>query len=637
MDALVTGALDLLEPMRLALLVGGVLLGLIIGVIPGVGGIFGLVLIIPLTYSLDPVSAFAVLLGMASVTTTSDTIPAVLIGVPGTIGAAATVVDGHELAKQGQAARAFGAAYSASLIGGIFGALVLALSLPIMRPLVLTLNYGDLLAVTILGLALVATVSEKSPAKGVLAAMVGALIAYTGLDPQEGVERWTLGQVYLWDGVPTAVMFLGLFGLPELAALLARGQIADASARSEPGGLRRGMIDTLQNWKLVLRSSSLGALLGAVPGVGVVVIEWFAYGDAARSTKGGVTFGQGNIRGVIAPESANNAKEGGSLIPTLAFGIPGSASMSILLGAFMIHGIVPGPEMLTTQAPLLMSMVLIIAAANALGAGICLIGTRHLARLAQVPGTSLVPVALCFVVLGAFQTNHDRLDLLTLLVFGCLGVLMKRANWSRPAFALGFVLAPNLERFFYLTYQISGWGWLTQPVVGVILAVTLFLIVRSFLKWRVRPEPVIATRPDWVTLAVFGVLVLGAATISWQLPTAAGLFPGIVASLACALVLVMAALMWRARRAVTGQIPTPTMRHDVELIALTLVACLALLALGPMAGCVAFLGICAQHFRKPSVIATLATAGIIAIVIYVVFYVLTPTPWPKPWIANLAT
>ncbi len=634
MDVLLTAVGELMDPFRLGILVLGVIFGLALGVIPGLGGIFGLTLLIPVTYTLDPVAAFALLLGMASVTTTSDTIPAVMIGVPGTVGAAATVLDGHALAKKGQAARALGAAYSASMIGGVFGALVLALSLPFMRPLVLLLNYGDLLAITAFGLTLVSMLSGRSPLKGVIAALFGALVAYSGLDPVEGEARWTFGQVYLWEGVPTAILFLGLFGLPELANLLRRGQIQSESTATEKGGLGRGIRDTLRNWPLVLRSSAIGSLLGAVPGVGVTVIEWVAYGDAARRPGKDVPLGEGNIRGVIAPESANNSKEGGSLLPTLAFGIPGSAPMAILLGAFMIHGIVPGPSMLTDHAPLLVSMVLAIALANVIGAGICLGMTGTLARLATVPATSLVPIALVFVVLGALQTNRVMLDLVTLLTFGAIGLAMGRLGWPRPAFALGFVLGPNLERFFFLTYQISGWEWLAQPMVIVVLAVSAAMLIRQLASWR-RGRLGASLAPRGPDIAFTALVALGAAgclVASSRLPFAAGIFPAIIAGLilVCAPLLMVQA--WR-RGPDLGVRWQPL--SDLGFMAAVAGLGLMMFLIGHVAGPVAFIGLAALWFGRPGPMATLITMGAVGTTIYIAFDLLLVQTWPKPWLLSL--
>ncbi len=635
MDALLIALGALMEPARLLLLMAGVVFGLVIGVIPGIGGLFGLTILIPLTYTLDPVAAFALLLGMASVTTTSDTIPAVLIGVPGTVGAAATVVDGHQLAKQGQAARALGAAYSASLIGGLFGALLLALALPVMRPLVLLLNFADLFAITAFGLTLVAMLAGRDPLKGMVAALVGALVAFAGLDPYEGVARWTFGEVYLWDGVPTAIVFLGLFAVPELAGLLAQGRIQAAGAPTDPGGLRRGIGDTLRNLPLVLRSGGLGALLGAVPGIGVTVIEWVAYGDAARRPGKGPAFGEGNIRGVIAPESANNAKEGGSLLPTLAFGIPGSAPMALLLGAFTLHGLVPGPDLLRDEAPFVVSLVLTIALANLIGAGLCLMLTRPLARLALVPAPVLVPVALAFVVLGAFQTTRDPRDFAVLLVFSALGLAMKRYGWSRPALTLGLVLGPNLERFFFLSWQISGWSWLAQPLVIGLLGLAALLLGRQVRRFR-RERPGAAAGAMGRGDAVLGLgLAMGTAGVlaaCLALPVAAAIFPALVAGMALAASAALLPRLWRAAALpVAGE--RAGLGADLRFLAAGVGGlALLLMALGHVAGPAAFVLLAAAVLRRPGARAALLAAGLTAAVSYALFDLLAPQSWPQPWL-----
>lgn len=635
MDAIAVALSQFADPMHLAALVGGVLIGLVIGVIPGLGGIFGLTLLVPATYMLDPTLAMVMLLGMASVTTTSDTIPAVLIGVPGTVGAAATVLDGHALARRGEAARALGAAYAASLIGGLFGAFLLALSVPVMRPLALMLTFPDLLAITVFSLTLVAMLSGGHQLKGMLAALLGALAAYIGLDPQEGVARWTFGEVYLWDGLPVAIVFLGLFGLPELAAILGRGRIDTAAAPPEPGGLRRGIGEALRAWPLVLRSGGIGALLGAVPGIGVTVIEWIAYGDAARRPGPGPAFGEGNIRGVIAPESANNAKEGGALLPTLAFGIPGSATMSILLGAFAVHGLVPGPDLLRDHAPLVVTLILTVALANLLGAAICLGATPALARLARVPASSLVPVALVFVTLGAFQSAHDPRDFAALLGFGALGMAMKGLGWSRPAFALGFVLGPNLERFFFLSHQISGWSWLGRPLVLVLLAAAAATVLRQTLRrMRARAGRDRARAPaaERLMLGLMLLLAAGALATALAMPIAAGIFPGIVAGLAVALSAGLLAASVLSRPAAA---PSASPMPGLRFLAATLGLALLILGFGHIAGPTLFLLAAAARFRRPPLLAALATAAAVALACYAIFDLAAPQSWPLPWAARL--
>ncbi|MCR8725547.1 tripartite tricarboxylate transporter permease [Frigidibacter sp. ROC022] len=638
MDVLFAAMGDLFVPMRLVLMLCGVVFGLVIGVIPGLGGLFGLTILIPLTYTLDPVAAFALLLGMASVTTTSDTIPAVLIGVPGTVGAAATVMDGHAMAKQGKSARALGAAYSASLVGGLFGALLLAMALPVLRPLVLLLNFGDLFAITAFGLTMVAMLSGRAPLKGMVAALAGALIAFAGLDPYEGVERWTLGQIYLWDGVPTPIVFLAIYAVPELAGLLQRGRIQVADAVEDAGGKRQGIGDTLRNLPLVLRSGGIGALLGAVPGVGVTVIEWIAYGDAARRPGKGPVFGEGNVRGVIAPESANNAKEGGSLIPTLAFGVPGSASMALLLGAFMLHGLVPGPDLLRDEAPFVVSLVLTIALANLVGAGLCLALTRPLSRLALVPAPVLVPVALAFVGLGVFQTGRDPRDFITLLVFSALGLAMKRYGWSRPAFTLGLVLAPNLERFFFLSWQISGWSWLAQPLVILLLGLSALLLGRQVYRFsRETPGVDVAEtgRGDAALGLLLALLAAGVLGMCLTLPIEAAIFPALVAGLMLAAMLVMAPRLWRACRV---RLPGEAAGVGSDLRFLIGGAgglALLIMALGHLAGPACFILLSALWLRRPGPFGAVLAAAFATLVSWAVFDLLARQSWPEPWIGSL--
>ena len=633
MEVFLSALTHMTEPTNLLALIIGVAIGLIVGVIPGLGGIFGLTLLVPVTYGMDPFTAIALLLGLSAVTTTSDTIPAVLLGIPGTVGSAATVVDGHPMAQKGEAARAFGAGYMASLIGGVFGALLLALSLPIIRPIMLSLNHGDFLAITIFAVTLIAMLSSKSPLKGLIAAMMGALLSFIGIDPHEGEFRWTFDQVYLYDGLPNTVFFLGFFGLAELAALIGRGRIQGTEYVPNPKGTLQGIADTLRNWRLVLKGSLIGSFLGAVPGIGNSIIDWIAYGDAARKPAKGVPFGEGNVRGVIAPESANNAKEGGALVPTLAFGIPGSASMTILLSAFLIQGVVPGPDMMTKHADLLTAMILAIAFANIIGTVVCLGLTKQLARIAVVPAKILAPLGLVFVVLGAFQYSKSPLDIGVLILFAALGIMMKRAGWPRPAFVLGFILGPSLERLFFISYQISGWGWLTQPFVMVLLAISfagLFRQIRGWRRARVKQTKVETRQPfDRMLLILFFGVSLYAGITALEFPFAAGAFPAGVAFLTAAC---SAYLLWRIWRYSKGLDPVAkSFSTELQFLGLAILCGLLLLAFGHVYGPPLFLVICALWFRQPGVKATLAILIGVAAITYLVFDYTGTVFWPTTW------
>src|SRR6056300_357542 len=374
------------DPGRLMFVALGTVLGLMIGVIPGIGGLVGLALLLPFTFALDPYTALAFLVGVQSVTTTSDTIPAVMFGVPGTTGSAATVLDGYPMAKKGQAGRAYGAAFTASVCGGLFGAVVLAMSIPIIRPFIMAIGTPELLAICLLGLTLVVSLSHNALFKGLVAASLGLLLATIGDEPQTGEMRWTYDIFYLWDGLSLVPVALGLFAVPEMIDLGAsKRSISRTSEKTGAFGQLQGMRDVAKNWWLVLRCSSIGTLLGAIPGLGANVIDWISYGYAARALPGAKeTFGKGDVRGVIASESANNAKEGGALVPTLAFGVPGSASMAILLGAFLIHGIAPGPKMLDEQLYVTFTLIWTVAIAIILGAGLCFALAGHFAKIATV-------------------------------------------------------------------------------------------------------------------------------------------------------------------------------------------------------------------------------------------------------------
>jgi TctA family transporter len=480
--ALSAGA-TVLDPERLSFVALGVLIGLALGVIPGLGGVVGLSLLLPFTFDMDPLTALAFLVGLQSVVVTSDTIPAILFGVPGTVGSAATILDGHPMAKKGQAARAFGASFSASVLGGLFGALFLALCVPILRPVILSFGSPELLAFCVFGLSLVGVLSGKARLKGLAAAAIGVMIATTGEEPNTAIERWTFGTLYLIDGIPLVPLALGLFAIPELADMaIARRTIPIDHQRATRHGQLEGIKDTFRNFWLVIRGSAIGAVLGAVPGIGASVIDWIAYGHALRTEKGASeSFGKGDVRGVIASESSNNAKEGGALVSTIAFGVPATASMALLLGAFLIHGLSPGPDMLSTRLDVTYTLVWTVALANILGSGICFAFANQLASIARVRVGILAPVVLSVTFIGAFQGSRQWGDIVVLMLFGALGWYMKRVRWPRPPLLLGFVLGGLIERYMFISFQRYDTEWLWRPIVLAVFAITLYGISKPLI------------------------------------------------------------------------------------------------------------------------------------------------------------
>lgn len=340
----------------------------------------------------------------------------------------------------------------------------------------------ELLAFSIFGLSLVAILSGNAPLRGLGAAGIGIMLAMIGIDAQTGTQRWTLDSYYLWEGLPIVPMVLGLFALPELCDLaIKRASITSESNLDVRSGMWLGAKDAFKNWFLVLRCGALGAAVGALPGLGSAVVDWFAYGHAAKTEKGAQqSFGTGDVRGVIAPESANNAKEGGALLPTIVFGVPGSASMAILLGAFMIQGIIPGPRMITENLDITYAMVWSIAIANLLGAGVCFAFSGQMAKLATLRYTLVLPAVIVIMYIGAYQATRSWGDIYTLIIFGVLGWVMKRMRWPRPPLILGFVLGAVIESYMFISVTRYGSEWLFRPIVITLFAMTVIGLLRAF-------------------------------------------------------------------------------------------------------------------------------------------------------------
>ncbi len=475
----------ILNPMRMFYLFAGVCMGLALGILPGIGGIAGTALLLPFTYALDPPTAFALLLGLGATTTTADPISAILFGAPGHAASAATTLDGYPMTRRGEAGRALGASYMAALIGGLFGALLMAVALPIMRPIILYIGSPELLSIAVFGISMVAVLSGNAPLRGLTFACFGMMLRMIGTDPQSGTLRWTMDTLYLWDGLPLVPLTLGIFALPELCdlaigrmAVVQHGQTLDTKS-----GMLLGIKDCLTHWFLILRCSWIGSAMGAIPGIGASVIDWISYGHALKTEKDAAkTFGTGDVRGVIAAESATNAREGGALVPTVAFGVPASAGMAILLGAFLIHGLVPGPDMLTKHLDLTYSMVWSIAIANILGSGLCFAFSGYLAKVATLRYTLFMPGVLSLVWIGSFEASRNWGDLFSLMFFGMLGWAMKHFRWPRPPFVLGFILGEPIERYMFISIECYGVEWLIKPFVLVMFAFAALSLLGPFLQ-----------------------------------------------------------------------------------------------------------------------------------------------------------
>jgi putative tricarboxylic transport membrane protein len=487
-DVFFGSLLTVLQPATFGLLLLGVAIGFVVGMLPGLGGAVTLALMLPFIYDMDPIPAFAFLLGMHAVVATTGDITSVLFGIPGEATTVATILDGHPMAQRGEAGRALGAVLFSSLVGAIIGAAVLALSVPVMRPLVLAFGPPEFLMLTVLGLSFIVALSTGNIVKGFLMALLGFIVSMVGLDPFAGQPRFAFGQLYLWDGISIIPAVIGLFAVAETLQLMTtRTSIAQSAGGMPITRVAEGVRDTIRHWWLTLRCSLIGVFIGIIPGMGGATAQFIAYAHAQQTSKHPEEFGKGSIEGVLAAGSVNNSKEGGSIIPTVAFGVPGSTSTAILLGAFLILGLVPGPDMLTKHLDVTFSMVWVIVLSNIIAVAASFLLLGQLVKLTFVRGTWLVPFLLLLITIGAFTTHNDLLDIVVMLAFGLVGWAALRWDWPRTPFLLAVVLGSTSERYLFLSYQLYEWSWLARPAVIALIALSVLGLVYSV---RRRPVPV---------------------------------------------------------------------------------------------------------------------------------------------------
>ncbi|HEY3150581.1 MAG TPA: tripartite tricarboxylate transporter permease [Candidatus Binatia bacterium] len=481
-DAVVTATGEIFTLSRLAWLFGGVLLGSVIGFVPGIGGRTTLAILLPFIVKMDPASALVLIVGIHAIGNTADTIPAILFGIPGSTSATATVMDGFPMAKKGEAERAMGASFLSSGIGGLIGAFTVLATIPMIRPLILTFGNPEFFMTAILAIVMIALLTGGAPVKGLIAGALGLLIGMIGDAPQTGVQRWTFDQLYLSDGIPLIPIALGVFAIPELIDMTLGGKgtiIAHGGPITSISTKWQGVKDVAAHWWLLVRSSFIGSWIGILPGIGSGSAIWLAYGHAVQSGKDKDNFGKGDVRGVIAPEAANNASDAGDWCLTLAFGIPGSATMSLVLAAMLLLGLTPGPKMLTDHLHLTLVIVWSLVLANLMATGLCFAFTKQLAGITKLPVHYLFPVLVVLIFLAAYQSTADWGDLVALLGFSVIGVCMKSFGWPRPPLIVGMVLQRLAETYFFLTTKLYGISWLTRPIVILLFGLTVWTIVHA--------------------------------------------------------------------------------------------------------------------------------------------------------------
>jgi putative tricarboxylic transport membrane protein len=486
--ALFSGLIQVFTWSTFSLMMVGIAVGFVVGILPGLGGPTAMALMLPFVFKMNAVEAFAFLLGMTAVTATTGDITSVLFGVPGEPTTASTIVDGHSMARNGEAGRALGAVLMSSLVGAVFAGLALGVAIPIIRPLVLSFGSPEFFMMAILGISFVAALSGEDALKGIIAGGLGLMLATIGLDPISGIQRYTFGQLFLWDGIGLVPITIGFYAIPETIELAVLGTSIAKGEVGQLGGVMEGVKDTFRHFWLVIRCSALGTFTAIIPGMGAATTQWLAYAHAVQSSPDKERFGKGDVRGVLGPGAANNSTLGGSLITTIAFGVPASVVMAILLGAFIIQGIVPGPDMLLPppkgKLDLTFSFVWVIILSNFITVAICFLFLKPLAKVTQVRGGIIIPIILILIYLGAFAEKNAFEDMVVVLFFGALGWVMEKMEWPRPPVLLGLVLGPLAENRLFLSTDNYGLAWTHRPGVIAIFALTLFGIFYPIIKGR---------------------------------------------------------------------------------------------------------------------------------------------------------
>ncbi len=460
----------------------GAIFGLIIGVIPGLSGHFAMAMAVTFLYSMEPSAGIAFLLGAHATVAQGGGLTAILFSTPGTGQNAATLIDGPPMRDRGEAGVAVGAAMAACFLGATFGAVVLGLLIPVLREVVLFFGPPEVFVLAFLALTFVAILGKEDMTRSLIAALLGLLLAMIGVDNVTNTHRFTMGSDRLADGLSLVPVILGLFAVAEMIDLFRRGgALARFTKKALSAGdtqrqIFRGIGLAFRNWWLVMRCSAIGTTMGLIPGLGSAPASFVAYGHAKQTSKNPEEFGHGAVEGVIAPEASNDAVEGGALASTIAFGIPGSSSMAILLSGLFILGLETGPRMLNNNVDIIFVMIFTIIIGNLIGTVVGMFLVNPLSRATSITAEYMVPVLLAIIVTGAYAGSASVFDIGVALVFGVLGYVMKILNYSRAAMLIGFVLGFAVEKNLYLALLLDGPFFFMEPIPLTLLLITVLFL-----------------------------------------------------------------------------------------------------------------------------------------------------------------
>jgi putative tricarboxylic transport membrane protein len=488
--ALLAALPQVLVPSNLLYILIGTAWGLFVGLVPGLSGSFAMALVLPFTFGMDPIPAMFLLISSAAGTSQSGAVTAILMAVPGTPSNVSTIFDGYPLARRGEAGVAVSISATASGLGAVIGLVVLMLIFPIAMSVALAFGPPEFFLLSLAAILAIALVADGSPAKAIAAGGLGFIAGSIGYSPVTGVVRFTGNILNLEDGIPLIPALIGLFAIAEMLKLHFGSQaISEVKLVGSMKGIGRGIRITLSEWRLLIQSSVVGWIVGVIPGLGGTIAGIWAYALAKNTVRDSSTFGQGDYRGVIAPEAGIDAKDGGALLPTLMLGIPGSTEQTVVLGGLILHGLTPGLGLVRNHLDVVWTIVLALLIGNILSSLLVYTSMGVLIRLTRVPIRLLVPIVSVVALAGAYAVEQNIFHVFIALVVGCVGFAMLLYGYSRITFVMALILGTLAEKSFFQSLQISDGSYaifVDRPASFAILAFVVLIAALRVLRLRQR-------------------------------------------------------------------------------------------------------------------------------------------------------
>ncbi len=440
------------------LMVLGTLIGVVVGILPGIGAKDAMALMIPLTWKMDVIPAFILLVSIYATSKFGGSLTAILFNIPGDNPNAVTLIDGFPMAKNGKARTAIAASATVSILGGLFSSLSLIVFMPIMYQLILCFGPAEFFMLALFGLTAISAVSSKSIVKGLIGAGVGVLMTTVGFHPIAGNLRYTLGTIYLQEGINLVPVILGMLAMSEGIKLWMEGSSIVGEGVPLSGSYKEGLVAVFKNMGLFARSCLIAWVIGVAPGAGSNAAGFISYASATKTCKNPETFGKGDVRGVIAGDTALHACSGGDLLPTVTLGIPGSTAMAILLGAFTLHGVFPGPQIVKQRPDIIYTIILVLTFAHIISVMMAVGFSNVLEKLTKVQSEIISPIVIIFCLIGSFIIREFWQDMMLTTLCGILGYYMKKRGYHPIPLILGLILGPIAEGglFEALSYYDSG-------------------------------------------------------------------------------------------------------------------------------------------------------------------------------------